>query len=330
MGGSLFPLLWKIVLGSVPATYTISGTVVDGNAVGLSGVTITLSGDASDSTVTTGDGSWSFTDMPNGTYTVTPGHTHFSFTPASSDASVAGGDKAVSALTLTFPIYIDFENDTIGQNAADWDVMEGSAATLVASISSDLNSYSPAGYTKEVYASDPNTYRVRIGYDLQAKYGLNIPTQFKIQFLSKRTSSTDTSEVFSWVTGVGTDEAWTGAFLHMINDEVGNQYTAADHDGSGYQSWGSAGHDGVAVEPRYWNFYNMAYRTDTTPNKMETGIVRMETGGANGPRGINEDAGYTPTTYATPAFGSQQGASFGTVHVARVWIGNYSDTYPTS
>ena len=59
-------------------TYTISGTVS-----GADGVTITLSGDASDSQVVNDGGSYSFTVAEGDNYTITPSKSGFTFTPAS-------------------------------------------------------------------------------------------------------------------------------------------------------------------------------------------------------------------------------------------------------
>lgn len=81
-------------------TYTISG-IISGDVQG--GVTLTLSGDATDSTVSAGDGTYSFSELPNGTYTITPGLAGYSFTPNSrtvtvSDANVVGLDFAATAV----------------------------------------------------------------------------------------------------------------------------------------------------------------------------------------------------------------------------------------
>jgi len=313
---------------SAPAsTYEISGTVVDGNAAGMSGVTITLSGDASDTTATVGDGSWSFGGISDGTYTVTPSHANFTLTPSSADATVSGGNKVVSAFTLTFPIFLDFEGDTIGNDPVDWTIMEGAATIAVAAISSDLNSFAPSGYTKEVACSDAVNWRIRLGYDLKTKYGLDTPTQFKIQILARRSVATDNTEIFNYNDIV--DFASGERFLHYLDNEGTSLYEAADYDGSNYHSWGTIAHAGVATDARYWNRYQFAFRTDTTPDKSELGVVRHENGDANGPRGVDVAVGYTPLSYNGPTWGSHQGAALGTMHVCRMWVGAYSDAWPT-
>ncbi len=67
-----------------PAGYSISGTVrTRVLGVGASGVTITLSGTASQTTTTDGSGNYSFAGLTSGNYTVTPSQTGHTFTPAS-------------------------------------------------------------------------------------------------------------------------------------------------------------------------------------------------------------------------------------------------------
>lgn len=76
---------------NVSANYSISGTVT-----GASGVTINLTGAA---TASTTGGSFNFTGLANGTYTVTPVSTAYTFLPASSTVTVAGGN--ITGMTFT-------------------------------------------------------------------------------------------------------------------------------------------------------------------------------------------------------------------------------------
>lgn len=70
------------------ASFAIGGTVTQ-NAVGLSGVTITLSGGSSGQITTGSGGGYSFT-VPSGNYTLTPSLQGFVFSPVSWSGSVAG------------------------------------------------------------------------------------------------------------------------------------------------------------------------------------------------------------------------------------------------
>lgn len=78
------------------ATYTVSGTVV---GAATSGVTVSLSGDASLATTTDGSGVYAFSGLANGAYTVTPSLTGYDFTPLTRNVTVSGADVAVAAFT---------------------------------------------------------------------------------------------------------------------------------------------------------------------------------------------------------------------------------------
>ncbi len=72
-----------------PATYTISGVV---SGATTTGVTINLTGASTATTTTATDGSYSFTGLANGSYTVTPSKSLFTFNPTSLAVSVSGAN----------------------------------------------------------------------------------------------------------------------------------------------------------------------------------------------------------------------------------------------
>jgi hypothetical protein len=71
-------------------TYSISGTISP--TTGGAGTTVTLSGTASATTVANSSGAYSFTGFGNGTYTVTPSHAGYTFSPTSTTAAVNGAN----------------------------------------------------------------------------------------------------------------------------------------------------------------------------------------------------------------------------------------------
>lgn len=82
-------------------THAISGTVSGATA---QGVTVTLSGTASGGTTTAAGGTYSFTGLVNGAYTVTPTKAGYTFNPTSqpvtvNGANVPGQDFVATALT---------------------------------------------------------------------------------------------------------------------------------------------------------------------------------------------------------------------------------------
>jgi len=73
------------------ATHSISGTITY-NGSGLNNVTVTLSGAASRSTTTATDGTYSFTGLADGSYTITPSLSGYTFTPSFRNVTVFGGN----------------------------------------------------------------------------------------------------------------------------------------------------------------------------------------------------------------------------------------------
>ncbi|MBI5192265.1 MAG: PD40 domain-containing protein [Nitrospirae bacterium] len=70
---------------------TIHGKVTQ-NGVGLSGVSLTITDLTSTITTTASDGTYSFTNLADGSYTITPTLNWYAFTPASKPVTVAGTD----------------------------------------------------------------------------------------------------------------------------------------------------------------------------------------------------------------------------------------------
>ena len=81
------------------ATYSISGTISP--AAGGSGATVILSGAAGATTLTNASGSYSFSALTNGTYTVTPSNTGYMFSPASMNVTINAGNVPGVNFTAT-------------------------------------------------------------------------------------------------------------------------------------------------------------------------------------------------------------------------------------
>ena len=73
-----------------PRSWSISGTTAPASSG--AGSSITLSGTSSGSVSADASGNYTFSNLANGTYTVTPGKTGFSFTPASQSVTVNGAN----------------------------------------------------------------------------------------------------------------------------------------------------------------------------------------------------------------------------------------------
>jgi hypothetical protein len=79
-------------------TYSITGTVSGAIA---SGVTMTLTGAASATTTTATDGTYTFATLANGSYTVTPSKTGYTFSPTSTAVTIASANQTGKNFTST-------------------------------------------------------------------------------------------------------------------------------------------------------------------------------------------------------------------------------------
>jgi len=86
-----------------PTTYSITGQITS-NSTGLAGVTVLLSGASTAETTTDSGGNYSFTGHSNGNYTVTPSLSEYTFSPVSTDITVAGANQANIDFTATYTI----------------------------------------------------------------------------------------------------------------------------------------------------------------------------------------------------------------------------------
>jgi hypothetical protein len=87
------------VFTATPVTWTISGTITPA----VSGATVTLTQGATTigTAPVSGSGTYSFLNVPNGTYTVTPSATGFTFSPPNQTVPVSGGNVTVPNFTAT-------------------------------------------------------------------------------------------------------------------------------------------------------------------------------------------------------------------------------------
>ncbi|MBI5194214.1 MAG: DUF1566 domain-containing protein [Nitrospirae bacterium] len=100
--------------------HSITGSITE-NGVGLESVNMNLTGDSSSTTTTATDGTYSFTNLADGSYTVTPSMSNYNFTPPSRSVTLAGADVSAQdfvATCIQHTYYHDLDGDTYG-NAVD-------------------------------------------------------------------------------------------------------------------------------------------------------------------------------------------------------------------
>ena len=91
MSGADIPGVNFIATAAQAATYSISGQVTS-NGSGLSSVTVALSGASSATTITGASGNYTFTGLYNGSYTIIPSRTGYTFNPTSRAQTVSGAN----------------------------------------------------------------------------------------------------------------------------------------------------------------------------------------------------------------------------------------------
>jgi hypothetical protein len=139
--GNLLPLTKGSFSTTSRTTYAITGTITYGGTP-LAGVTITLSGDAA--------GSYSFTDIPNGSYTITPFLTGYTFNPSTASAPVSNANLVKDFVATTISDGSLFQDDftsgndnlwTRGAGAQYWNVENGEYSAYI------INQCQVPGYT---------------------------------------------------------------------------------------------------------------------------------------------------------------------------------------
>src|SRR5258707_2154623 len=86
-----------IFSSTAQSTFTISGTI---SGVGGPGATVNLTGAATASVTADASGVYSFSGIANGSYTVTPSKTGFTFTPPSQAVTVNGANATANFSTV--------------------------------------------------------------------------------------------------------------------------------------------------------------------------------------------------------------------------------------
>jgi Protein of unknown function (DUF2012) len=139
-------------------TFSITGAISP--AATASGTTVTLSGVANATTTVSSSGSFTFANLANGTYTLTPSHAGYSFTPSSLNITVSGAN-------ISTGINFTATAQTFGLSGTISPVAGGSGATVTlsgaGSATTTVNSsgnYTFTGLANGIYTVTPS----RAGY----------------------------------------------------------------------------------------------------------------------------------------------------------------------
>ena len=136
------------------ATYSISGTVSpSGNGAGT---TVTLSGPAAATTTADASGNYTFSGLANGSYTVTPSKSGFTFAPASATPTVNTGNvTGVNFTIAAIPTYSISGTITPSAGGAGATVMLSGASSATTTADASGN-YSFTGLANGSYTVTPS------------------------------------------------------------------------------------------------------------------------------------------------------------------------------
>lgn len=139
--------------------YSISGKVTDTNSAGVAGVTIVQSGlycvqfvggPSCAPVITASDGSYQFTGLPPGTYTITPSKTNYTFTPPTASVAIFGANQTANftavGVTSGFPQLLVANGSGSPGGSVDLPIRLVSAGTSVAAMQWELD-YDPTYLT---------------------------------------------------------------------------------------------------------------------------------------------------------------------------------------
>jgi len=220
-------------------TYTISGTVT-----GASGVTVILSGDASDSLVVSTDGGgYSFTVKEGGNYTVTPFKGHYTFTPASWSFNNVLSDQMRSftatlntftisgTVTGTDGVTVKLSGDAFDSLVVSTDggtysftVAEGGNYTVTPS--KDVYSFNPENVTFNNVITDQTQDFTAVRKDITPPVITHTPIDYGIVGEEILVSVNVTDDIqISWV-NLNYRVEGSGDFITVLMDIQGDEFSA--------------------------------------------------------------------------------------------------------
>ena len=137
-----------------PQTYSLSGAITP--AIGGGGATVTLSGARSATTTADSAGIFTFTGLANGTYTVTPSHAGYTFSPTSLSVTIRGANVTTGldfAATLQAYTISGTISPTAGGSGA---TLTLSGAVTTTTTADAAGNYTFGGLANGTYAVTPS------------------------------------------------------------------------------------------------------------------------------------------------------------------------------
>jgi hypothetical protein len=138
-----------------PSTYTLSGFVNATSGPAVAGVTITLTGAGSGTTLTNAGGYYSFSSLTNGNYTVTPSLAGYTFFPISHVVVVNGANVSGQDFTATGAVTYRISGAVSGAIASGVTITLSGPPTRT-TVTDGSGSYSFTGVVNATYGLTPS------------------------------------------------------------------------------------------------------------------------------------------------------------------------------
>ncbi|MFC1694466.1 SUMF1/EgtB/PvdO family nonheme iron enzyme, partial [Candidatus Latescibacterota bacterium] len=184
-GGSVSNLGFRVVRGSFTPGYTVSGTIT-----GADGVTIMLSGDATDSQEVNDGGSYSFSVVHGNNYVVTPSKDGYEFTPSGKTFTNLTANQMLNfnAIIIRYTLTIAVNQSGWGTTIApvgDYKYEKGTEVTIVAT---PAEGYRFVNWTGDVADANSSSTTVTMTEDetVTANFASEEILTGKIAFSSER------------------------------------------------------------------------------------------------------------------------------------------------
>ena len=313
-------------------TYSISGTVSGAIA---SGVTINLTGASTASTTTGTGGTYTFTGLANGSYTVTPSLTGYTFAPTGTAVTVSGANQTGINFTSTAVPTYSISGTVSGAIASGVTINLTGAKTASTTTAGD-GTYTISGLANGSYTVTPSLS----GYSFtpsSTAVTISSANQTGINFTSAVVSGpvtlfTDGFEGTGWSTAQvsGTAGAWTlvSSSTHPSITAHGgtkwadfNSYTSASGSQTRlYRSAGFAAGSYSTVTLTFWMYHETGY--SSSADKVQAQVSTNGTTWTNVGTAVNRYTGSTGWTQATVDLSAYSGQ---TIYLGFLGISAYGN-----
>lgn len=245
-----------------PTTYSISGTIIP--AASGNGVTVTLSGAANATTTANSSGTFAFSSLANGTYTITPSHQGFTFSPSSATVTISGANVTsgtnFTASAQTFSISGTI-SPAAGGNSATVTLSGTASATTTANSS---GSYTFTGLANGNYTVTPS----RTGYSFSPASQAAMVSGANVTVLNF-TATAQVGPTFSVSGTISPTAGGSGATVTLSG--AGSATTIAD--GTGNYTFTGLVNGTYAVTPSHTGYtFSPSIQTATVNGANVTGL----------------------------------------------------------